>query len=375
MRGLRKAAAALLGILLVAAGTEPARAQDLGGAAPSAVLVEREAFLMGTRLRVQLAAADREAGIEVIEEVFRLVEHVEETLSDFDPDAELARVNATELGVAVALSDALAGSLAEAFSWSERTGGAFDPVVGSLVAAWDLRGAGRVPTRAELQRARQSAGRHAVDFDPVARTLVRNAPHVGIDPGGFGKGEALRAAALRLNALGVGNAVMDFGGQIQVLGEGVNLGRSAWEIGVAHPFDRAHPVAALALRDVSASTSGPSERARLLDARLVSHHVDPRTGRPVDAWGSVTVVSHDAFVADALSTALYVMGPDEGMAWAGDMHDVGVLFLTVDGSGAVRARMNAGMERWWVAGSFEGTLEKGEAIEDAERRAPIIEEP
>jgi thiamine biosynthesis lipoprotein ApbE len=72
----------------------------------------------------------------------------------------------------------------------------------------------------------------------------------------------------------------------------------------------------------------------------------------------VTVVAEDAFAADVLSTALYVMGPEAGIVWAEELEDVGVLFLTQDGEGAVRARMNTEMERWWVKGSFVGVLDE-----------------
>jgi thiamine biosynthesis lipoprotein len=311
---------------------------------------------MGTRLRVELSAPDRAVGIAVIEEVFRVVEDVEEILSDFHLDAELARVNAAAAGVHLPLSEALTRMLSEAFLWSERTEGAFDPVIGSLVAAWDLRGIGRAPPHQELQRARASAGRNAVAFDPVNRTLLRGTPGARLDAGGFGKGEALRAATGRLRELGVESASMDFGGQVHVVGAGPD--DSSWRVGVAHPFDRSVQVAELMLRDASASTSGPSERGTRVDGRPVSHHIDPRTGRPVEAWGSVTVVALDPFVADALSTALYVMGPTEGMRWVQGMDDVGALFLTLDAEGALRARMSDGMERWWVGEAFAGTLEK-----------------
>jgi thiamine biosynthesis lipoprotein len=352
MRGLGKTAT-LLSSLLVTGYAGPARAQEIGGPA----VVVRESYLMGTRLRVELLAPDREAGLLAIEEIFRVVSEVEKTLSDYEPSAELARVNAADVGVKLALSAELTRMLSDAFAWSERTGGAFDPVVGSLVAAWDLRGDGRVPTAGELDRARASAGSDAVDFDSAAGTLVRYTPHVTLDAGGFGKGEALRAAAVRLKGLGFESGVMDFGGQVHVVDARPEGMEGVRHTGVGHPFERTRAVAALALRDASASTSGPSERGRILGGRSFSHHVDPRTGRLVEAWGSVTVVAQDPFVADVLSTALYVMGPEEGTAWAEGMKGVGVLFLTVDAQGAVRARMNTEMERWWVKGSFRGTLD------------------
>jgi thiamine biosynthesis lipoprotein len=356
MRGLEKAAV-LVG-LLMAGDPEATGAQEVGESAPGVVRVQREAYLMGTRLRVEVLAPSRPVGIGVIEEVFQVVGEVEGILSDFRSDAELARVNAAEAGKRTALSDDLARMLSEAFAWSERTGGAFDPVAGSLVAEWDLRGAGRVPTRAELERARQSASAGAVEFDFASRTILRKSAEVALDPGGFGKGEALRAAALRLRELGIESASMDFGGQVYVLGDGPSGHGAAWPTVVSHPLDRSLRVGALSLRDVSASTSGPSEKGVRIDGQPFSHHIDPRTGHPVRAWGSVTVVAADPFVADVLSTALYVMGPRYGMIWAQDQDDVGVLFLTTTPQGAVRSSMNAAMERWWVAASFAGRLDE-----------------
>ncbi len=122
--------------------------------------------------------------------------------------------------------------------------------------------------------------------------------------------------------------------------------REPWSIAVAHPFDRTRPVARLRVQGVAVSTSGNSERWVERNGSRIGHILDPRTGRPTASWGSVTVVAEDPLAADVLSTALYVQGPDEGLRWMRDDPDVGVLFL-IDRAGALEARWNPAMERWF----------------------------
>ena len=91
---------------------------------------------------------------------------------------------------------------------------------------------------------------------------------------------------------------------------------------IAHPLHRDQPIVTLTLRDASLSTSSDSEHP--------GHIIDPTTARPVPAWGSVSVIDHSALRADALSTALYVMGPRRGLAWA-RAHDVVAVFISNSG--------------------------------------------
>jgi thiamine biosynthesis lipoprotein len=148
--------------------------------------------------------------------------------------------------------------------------------------------------------------------------ITRRVPAAWIDPDGFGKGAALRAAAARLARHGVDHALLSFGGQVLAVG--------AWDIPVADPRHRARPAATIRIHDASAATSAQSERGIEVEGRWFGHVLDPRSGRPVPPWGSVTVVHSDPLTADVLSTALFVMGPDSGLQWA-EIHGVAALFL------------------------------------------------
>lgn len=325
-------------LLLLAGGVQGSAAQ------PATVWVAREAYLMGTVLRAEVAAGNREAGVAALERAFEEVRRLEGVLSTWSEESEIARVNAASPGEPVSVSPELMRLLVEAVAWSRRTEGAFDPVVGALVDAWDLRGAGRMPRPEALEEALRASGAdrlHLEEGGPRIRLLARDA---WVDTGGFGKGAALRAAERVLRANGVEAAMLDFGGQVLVYGTPPE-GEAAWEIAVAHPAARQTPAALLRVPGgLSVATSAQSERSVEVDGERYGHVLDPRSGRPVPAWGSVTVVAHDAVTADALSTALLVMGPDAGRRWAAGREE-GVLFLEIR-DGEVVASWNPAFERY-----------------------------
>lgn len=348
LRPLRPSLPALAGpaALLAGVGLAAAAAPGHGGPQEPAwvegpVWVEREAWVMGTRLNARVAAPDREAALAATELVFAEVRRLDALLSSWRDDSELARLNEAPPGRQLRVARELAELLLEAEGLTRRTSGAFDPGVGALVDAWDLRGEGRRPAEQELRAALAAAGmRHfKVRLDGAA---VRLTPGAWVDTGAFGKGAALRSAREALHLAGVEAAVLDFGGQILALGPGeaaepepmtwspadraARPAPGAWEIAVAHPARRAEPAARLRLRDASAATTSASERFVTADGERLGHVLDPRSGRPAPAWGSVTVVSDDPLLADALSTALFVLGPQEGAAWA-RAEGVAALFL------------------------------------------------
>jgi len=291
---------------------------------------------MGTELRLSLLAPTKEGGERAAEAALAAVREMDDLLSTWRGDTELHRVNRAPSGEAVRLSPALNALLREVWQWWRETGGTFDPAVGPLVDVWGVRETLKTPSPDELARARQQSGLRQFAFDPASGTLVRRSAGAWMDSGGFGKGAALRAVQAALRAAGIRAALVDFGGQGLAMGSSPDGPASGgWTIGVAHPTDRLVPVRALVVRDQSVSTSGQSEQA--------GHILDPRSGRPVPAWGSVTVVAQDPVVADILSTALFVMGPDDGLRWASGRNDVGALFLILR-NGRVEARWNRAME-------------------------------
>ena len=304
------------------------------------VRVERTVFLMGTIATFVAEAPDREAGLEKLERMVRVIERTESELSTWRDDSVLSAVNAQPVGEPLPVSPAVCGLLGRVAEWHAATDGAFDPAVGRLVDAWGLRAEGRQPDDEEREAALAVSGLGHLALDSEACAVTRLAA-VALDAGGFGKGEALdRVREAERDRSGAW--FIDFGGQMAVSGAASDGG---WRVGVAHPARRGLSVLELSLAAGSLATSGGSERDLLLEnGARIGHIIDPRSGRPVSRSASVTVWHESAFVADALSTALYVMGPEEGIAWAA-AHGIAACFIAADpDSGDVAFRATSAFE-------------------------------
>jgi len=279
---------------------------------------------MGTWLTVAVEAPSRSEALAASERTVAAVAAVEDRLSTWRADSELVRLNRAPVGRTVELSPALARDLARAGQLWQATAGAFDPGIGALVAAWDLRGAGRVPGAAELAAATAGAGLRHLTLDGVQ--AVRRSAGLLVDEGAFGKGVALDEAAAAARAAGATCVHLDLGGQQLLAGRCRSLA-----VAVADPRDRTHALLETELASGSLATSGNSERGRRADGVAIGHILDPRDGRPARDFGSVTVWAPDATTADALSTALFVMGPEDGMEWQRSHGGCEVVYLVGSG--------------------------------------------
>ena len=284
----------------------------------STIQLERSVYLMGTVARFAVDAVDRAAGIAQLERMVRVVETAEAELSTWRAGSVLGRLNRNPVGEAMRAPAAVCDLLARVAGWREATGGAFDPAIGSLIAAWDLRGDGRRPDDATLASARRNAGwEHLMIEDGIPANGAPPGCHISrtadvtLDAGAFGKGEAIDRVR---RAVGSGSSpwMIDFGGQVAVSG-------ASWPAAIAHPVRRNEAALEITLSEGSLATSGGSERdLTLSDGTPVGHILDPRTGRPAPSPRpfSASVWHERGLDADILSTALYVMGPEAGIAWA-----------------------------------------------------------
>ena len=297
--------------------------------------VLRRLTSMGTGLSVEVVAGDRAAALRASEQAVRALEGTEGRLSTWGEESELARLNAAPVGAPVELSAELASELGRARELWQRTDGAFDPGVGALVAAWDLRGSGRLPASGERAAALEASGLRHLTLEG-ARATRRHAG-LSVEEGGFGKGAGLDHALDALRAAGARSAVLDLGGQVALLGTG------PFEVEVAHPRERDRVVLTLRVPAGSVATSGNSERGRVVDGTPVGHLLDPRNGVPAHDFGSVTVWAPSALDADALSTALFVLGPDAALELASQLPDVEALLLEVRPDGSISARCTPGL--------------------------------
>jgi FAD:protein FMN transferase len=308
----------LIGVALLAAAlgraTRPAPASRIA----------RARYLMGTVLEIVAVGEDPRAAGEALESAFAEVETAEARLSNWRAESELSRANREAAAGPVPLSPETFRSLCRALALARETEGAFDPTVGGVTEALGLTG--RVADPSRLPALAKAIGWWHARLDPGARTLAFDRSGLAIDSGGFGKGEALDRAAVELRRRGIRAARLNFGGQILVLDAGWQEGRAASfsTVSLAAPDPSGRALARFDVAGGSVSTSSDAERP--------GHLIDPRTGRPALFHGSVTVIADSGLRADALSTALFVMGPSEGLAFA-DRRGIAALFALRRGTG------------------------------------------
>ena len=269
---------------------------------PAQAVIERQVFAMGTTLSVEVHAGTRAAALLASEQALRAAEAVERRLSVWRADSDIARINAARVGTAVQVDAATIGDLRWAFAIAARTAFAFDPTVGPLVEAYGLREGGRWPDQSVLRSAREATG--VAWFRLGDASAERCCERAALDCDAFGKGVALDRAAAAARGAGATEVLLDFGGQIALDGGAVR-----W-VPIAHPLDRERIVAEVLLAPGwSASTSGNGERREVADGRAVPHLLDPRSGLPAADFGAVTILARGAALADAASTACFVLGP------------------------------------------------------------------
>ena len=332
-------AAAVLACAAVGLAPAPAMGRREGVRTEPDRPVARARLLMGTRLSIETVDPVSDGAFEA---AFREVARLEGILSNWKPESELSLLNDRASKEWFRCSSDLYGAVRVALEWAARTGGAFDPTVEPLVRALGLRSAdGIVPaagggahagTGMEIRPhgtggpggGRLPIGWRLVRLRASSRSVRFDAPGVGLDLGGIGKGIALDAAARVLARHGARAALLDFGGQILAIGR--PHGTEGWPIGIANPSDRDTSVSVIQGMDISMSTSGNGERAVEGTDGPIGHILDPRMQRPAPFDGTVTVVAEDATAADALSTALFVMGPERGLRWAEDRR-IAALYL------------------------------------------------
>lgn len=328
---LRAAGAVLLVTAVVGAFLLAARRSE-HDKRNSVSIVQEGRWLMGTRWVIQvLPGPERDAHqvARVVRSALDEVARIEAVMSEWQPDSPISAVNRSAGQPPRAVPRELFDLVRRAVALSARSGGAFDVTWKGMGELWDLRAEPFTPPTAEAI----AAARGRVDYRKVVFTEGRlglAAPGMAIGLGGIAKGYAIDRASAVLRAAGLLNHYIDGGGDIRVQG---TRGGRPWRVGIRHP--RGGPLDLLTVVESSGGavvTSGDYERFRELDGVRYHHIIDPRTGRPASKCRAVTVVHPQAETADALATAVFVLGPREGLAFA---RREGAEALVVDAQGKV----------------------------------------
>lgn len=310
---------------------------------------------MGTGWQVKLVGLP--AGMtppQLQGELQQLLDNINRQMSTYQADSDISRFNAAAPGTWQTLPADFFRVLAYALQLSDQTGGAYDPTVGPLVNLWgfgpDKRGL-EAPSDEALASARTRVGWQKLVLEE--QTLRAQQPGgVYVDLSSVAKGYAVDKLADYLLTRGIESFLVEIGGELRASGRKPD--GQGWRVAVEKPVPGLREIErVLELQDIAVATSGDYRNFFEVDGNVYAHIIDPRSGWPVDhLTASVTVLAPTCTQADALATALTVLGPEQGMAFA-ETRQLAVLFIV---------RTDKGFEPR-ASGAFEALLAQHEARE------------
>lgn len=297
-------------------------------AASVAPLHRQSQFVFDTLVEIMVAVRDADQAQQAMAAAYSEMRRIEAVLSRYRRDSQIARINA-RAGAAVPVNKEVYEILERAQEYARITDGAFNVTIGPLIDAWGIGAEQqRVPDDAELQPILQAVGLEHLDLsNPLEVRLTH--PDAALDLGGIAKGYAIDRAVEMLAQHQITSALVNAGGDIRCIG--VKPDGTPWQVGLQHPRDATKLSGIVAIDDTAIATSGDYERFFLRDGVRYHHLLHPHTGRPARACQSVTILTDTAEAADVFATALFIMGPDQGLRMLEATPDLEGMIIRADG--------------------------------------------
>ncbi|HHY37571.1 MAG TPA: FAD:protein FMN transferase [Clostridia bacterium] len=298
--------------------------------------LERTEFMMDTVVTVKAFGASQEA----LSEAFDVMRRVDALMNRYSEDSDIGLLNLHAGREPVRLSDDTMECLEEAIRYAKISDGAFDPTLGPLIDLWGIgKRADFIPSREEIERALKLRGIDKIVLDPKTETGFLKVEGMKVDLGGIAKGFAVDRAALALKRRGIRSAIIDAGGNVYVIGKKPD--GSEWRVGIRHPRKSDRMIAVVEVSDTAVVTSGDYQRYFEKNGVRYHHIFDPATGEPARKLISCTIICPSSTRADALSTAVFVLGPDLGMDLVERLPDVEAVLVTPRGEVLVSSGLKA----------------------------------
>lgn len=277
---------------------------------PPLIEISDGRLAMGTLLEITLYAPAAAPARETLDELFGLAREMDASLSRYDPESELSKLNLAAGRGPALVGPELARILEASVAYSRLTRGTFDVTVGPLVALWTRAGeSGVAPSARAIAQARSLVGADQIRVEGSRAALAREG--VSVDLGGIAKGWALDRMLPLLRERGIERALLDFG-QSSLWALGAPPGAAGWRLLARGPGDTVLGV--LTLSDQALSVSGSLGQWVEIGGRRYGHVLDPRSGLPLERRRQALVVAPEAALAEALSKALLILGEREGIA-------------------------------------------------------------
>ncbi len=273
-------------------------------------LYKKAYVLMGTFVEITLT----QQRDKLVDETAKKMQSWENELSIFKKGSEIKKINSSKKDKPVRVSDDAYEVIEKSIYYSKLTNGAFDITVSPLLKLWRFEGGKlkETPSEEEIKKALEYVGWENMILMSKKKEIGFKKDGMSINLGGIAKGYIVDKAIAYLKRNGIKSALINAGGDVYCLGKKDNL--EPWIIGIQHPRKKKEIIGTLALTDKAIATSGDYEKFVILQGKRFSHIINPQTGYPIDNnIAQVTIVADTCVAADALATALMVMGKEKGL--------------------------------------------------------------
>jgi len=275
-------------------------------------ILHESQWIMGTVVEITWVGSS--SSEKVIKQAFDAIKSVDGAMNPDRPGSELSRINAHAGEGPLVISPLTCRVIYEGLLIGKETNGTFDITMGPLIKlwGWDTQNP-HLPPELAIANALKNTGIDKVRCDPITHRISLKIKGMSLDLGGIAKGFAVDRASALLNAKGIHNFIVNAGGDLYTSGAPL---QRLWHIGIQDPDDPKAVIAIVSLSDRAIATSGDYERYFIKGHVRYHHILNPRTGLPARGLRSVSVLAKNTMDADALATALFVMGKEKAIQWA-----------------------------------------------------------
>ncbi|MBT3366280.1 MAG: FAD:protein FMN transferase [Nitrospina sp.] len=292
--------------------------------------------MMGTLVNISIYEKDKNLAQQVIKKAFNEIERMERLMSTHIPNSEVSKINASAGLRPVPVSPEVLEVISRALYWAEKSNGALDVSLGPVQELWEFDGdQPSLPDKISLEQELSK-----VDYRKIQiknETVYLKEKGMRLHLGAIAKGYAVDRAVNILKESNIHHALINAGGDLKTLGKRPD--QTAWKIGLQHPRKPELILASFSLSEKAVATSGDYQKYFDHEGTRYHHILNPKTGYPVLGAMSATVITKTVMDADALSTALFVMGAKKGLAFIDSLKDTEGLIVDQDRSPYLSERM------------------------------------
>jgi thiamine biosynthesis lipoprotein len=291
-------------------------------------VTHREQMLMGTLVSISISNTDSEKANRSADLAFQEIRRIEQIMSTYLPESEISLINRSAGTDWQSVHPEILFVIQEALGYSRLSNGAFDITFKPLTRLWNFEPESRPPDPGAVRELLNLVDFKAVLIDKEDRVLLKK-PGMAIGLGGIAKGYAVDRAMAVLEAQGITDAIINSGGDLRVIGRRTRKKR--WRIGIQDPRNRDTVIETIDVSGGAVATSGDYEKY-FIDQGIRYHHIlNPKTGFPARGCRSVTVICPAAMMADAMATAVFVLGPEKGMELIRHLPDLEGMIVNNEG--------------------------------------------